>query len=169
VQGWQFAEVREKFTQLTYSEAAAERLAMTHSSRSGNAPKPPPPKLRAPEEPSGTPSAEQAFALRDELKIGQLADQNAQTRKTGMKRGRRKTAGDLTASLGGLVGKQSLQDRGDRSPRRCVTNTRMRHDWCSPTVESKIGQRYLGQNQNSGEQNQLENEYHQLPALHGTD
>ena len=55
------------FTPFTYSEAAAERLAMTHSSRPGNAPKPPPPKLRAPEEPSGTPSAEQAFAIRDEL------------------------------------------------------------------------------------------------------
>ena len=86
-----------------------------------------------------------------------------------MKRWRRKTTGALTASLGGLVGKQSLQSRGDGSPRHCVTNTRMRHDWCSPTVESKIGQRYLGQNQNGGEQDQLENEYHQLPALHGTD
>jgi hypothetical protein len=102
-------------------------------------------------------------------KTGQLADQNAQARKTGMKPWRRKTAGALTASLGGLVGKESLQNRGDRSPRRRVTNTRMRHHWRSPTVESKIGQRYLGQNQNSGEQDQLENEYHQLPALHGTD
>jgi hypothetical protein len=63
----QIAERPRSFTQFTYSEAAAERLAMTHSSRPGNAPKPPPPKLRAPEEPSGTPSAEQAFAIRDEL------------------------------------------------------------------------------------------------------
>ena len=127
-----------------------ERLAVTHSSRPGNAPKPPPPKLRAPEEPSGTPSAEQAFAIRDELEIGQLADQNAQARKTGMKLWRRKTTGALTASLGGLGGKQSLQSRGDGSPRRCLTNTRMRHDWCSPAVESKIRQGHLGQNQDGG-------------------
>jgi hypothetical protein len=146
----QIAEGPRSFTHFTYSEAAAERPAVTHSSRPGNAPKPPPPKLRAPEEPSGTPSAEQAFAIRDELEIGQLADQNAQARKTGMKRWRRKTTGALMASLRGLVGKQSLQSCGDSSPRHCVTNTRMRHDWCSPAVESKIRQGHLGQNQDGG-------------------
>jgi len=54
------------------------------------------------------------------------------------------------ASLGGLVGKQSLQSCGDGSPRHCVTNTRMRRDWCSPAVESKIRQGHLGQNQDGG-------------------
>ena|ERR1700680_410703 len=44
----------------------------------------------------------------------------------------------------------------------------MRRNRRSPTVESKVRQRHLGQNQNSGEQDQLENEEYQLPALHGT-
>jgi len=37
--------------------------ATTLSARSGNKPQPPPPKLRAPEGKSGTPSAEQALKM----------------------------------------------------------------------------------------------------------
>jgi hypothetical protein len=48
VQDWRFTARVRTISWITYSEAA-ERLALTLSTRPGNTPEPPPPKLRAPE------------------------------------------------------------------------------------------------------------------------
>ena len=47
VQDWRFTARVRTISWTTYSEAA-ERLALTLSTRPGNTPEPPPPKLRAP-------------------------------------------------------------------------------------------------------------------------
>ncbi len=99
-------------------------------------------------------------------KQGELADQNAQLRKTGMKACRRKASSNLTGFKYYRFGNQSLMRDCNGSPRNGMANTRMRCNRRRPTMKCEIRKRHLGQDQDSGKQHQLEDQNNQLPAFH---
>ena len=75
-----------------------------------------------------------------------------------MDRRRGRNIRSLAAHLHDWLRRQNLwRNRNRRSGRR-ITNTRMRRHRRVPVMEGKIGQRYLGQDQDGGEQGQFENQ-----------
>jgi hypothetical protein len=80
-----------------------------------------------------------------------LTDQNAKSRKTGMKRQRRNGIQNFTVYPNGWKRKQYLGQNHNRVPRRRLTYSRVRRDRSVPGLKRELGQVHLRQNENDGE------------------
>ena len=80
-----------------------------------------------------------------------LTDQNAKSRKTGMKRQRRNGIQNLTVYPNDWKRKQFFGQNHNRVSRRRLTHPRMRRDRSVPGLERELGQVHLRQNENDGE------------------